>query len=78
MSVRVAPAVESGLLELITATFRALGRNHTVLTRERTCGVRCVMRTVCDVHCVVFCGVMVYDVRCCAVFVRCCVVASDF
>ena len=55
---------ESGLFALITVTFSALGKNHTVSTRERTevyvcgvCGVRCVLCTVCDVHCAVFYGV---------------------
>ena len=66
--------VESNFFEFTTVTFSALGKNHTVSTRERTkvyvCGVcvvkvvRVVCCTLCDAHCVVLCGVRVLCVVC--------------
>ena len=42
--------VESSFFEFITVTFSALGKSHTVSTRERTkvyvCGARCVLYAV--------------------------------
>ena len=52
-------------------TFSALGQNHTVSTRERTevydCGLRCVLCTASNAHCVVYCGVFLCGMRWCAV-----------